>query len=42
MFLLLPVIRIHQRNMENRAGPIISTEPYIINSFMSFQFLKAG
>jgi len=40
-FLLLPVIRIHYKNKEKRAGPIISPESYIINSFTWFQFLKA-
>jgi hypothetical protein len=39
--MLLPVIRIHHKNKEKRAGPIISPESYIIKSFAQFQFLKA-
>jgi len=39
--MLLPVIRIHHKNKGKRAGPIISSESYIINSSTRFQFLKA-
>jgi len=38
-FLLLPVIRIHHKNNEERAGPIILPESYIINNLTQFQFL---